>query len=950
MSAYHKLKTIKGKYSQELLKLDGVKAVGIRVLEGVIVVYMDEENPDTLTKIPYELEGIPVEVRSGSLNVAKALDGSNESVHPNTTQNRPLMIGTSIGAPTTSVGTIGAYVWSRKLNKAVLMSNNHIFAGSSGQGWVEGEYALLNEEEVISTRPRMFTNEIGFTLLDGGIYPSSPTLASDYGRYYSRDTHTPVIDTITPTSAKVGDIITITGKHLGTRKGRTKVFIGGKEAQIKSWTITHQVSEEKGYNSYNYGSETNQLNHIYELELSIEAYVPVGATSGVVTIEVEGTPIMSPGRYDSRYRNSPYNTDGLMREWMENQQAAELVDYLPKALNDTNLPPAYGDNALAIPTTTVNDTIYLHGSEYEGDRPHLDPYHEDGRLIVPKGVLTEFVENLVVMKTGRTTGTRMAPIYDPSIDFAQGNSKGLSLMQDQILTRLCVIDYNLAPDEPALFIYDPDYGYTGQKRDYVSFIEGGDSGSGVYLASIDDWNAYATRFWLDKTSIVSDSLVQQAYDSLTSWNPYMFIGLAHSGHEWYAALWSDSKPFEPYEGYFDKLINYQDYYGGLSPYTPTSEPNLIHWDRDQPASATSMGMNVTIYQEHYVTANFAISTNINAELQIEVKADAGSSELFQYTPPSQDAVNFDLFIQGDIWVEAHYDVHSGMESKVEVPIYITAEYTIQTGMTGDAELIPIVYLTPTYALQTGMNSTLDVGAASIYVTASYDVKTEMESSLELGALPAIQLTANYHIEVTVDSPIEELLYPIYLTPNYHLTTGFKALHDIYVQPNFDVQTGFTAYPYVFSIIGTIRLSGQRELNIILEGRSIKNVILKGSVGVTAENQDFSMTAGDSFAPVFPCTEIKYNPVKKQLEETELDLTGLTIKWAVKKRVTSPDTLLTKTQLDGIAVSGTELTIELKPADTLNLTGSYHHECEIVDPSGNVSTIFRGSMYVKPSGV
>jgi hypothetical protein len=164
------------------------------------------------------------------------------------------------------------------------------------------------------------------------------------------------------------------------------------------------------------------------------------------------------------------------------------------------------------------------------------------------------------------------------------------------------------------------------------------------------------------------------------------------------------------------------------------------------------------------------------------------------------------------------------------------------------------------------------------------------------------------------------------------------------------------------IIGSIRLKGQRVLNIILEGQRVsniqlkgqrvQNVILKGSVGVTAKNQNFTTTAGDSFQPVFPCTELKYNPASKKMEEAPVNFTGCTFKWVLKKAVDSTEHLVSKTLDTGITVQEDTVLIQLDKADTESLGTAYpyYHECEMTDQQGHPSTLFTGRATIEISGV
>ncbi|OMF35276.1 hypothetical protein BK133_11270 [Paenibacillus sp. FSL H8-0548] len=108
--------------------------------------------------------------------------------------------------------------------------------------------------------------------------------------------------------------------------------------------------------------------------------------------------------------------------------------------------------------------------------------------------------------------------------------------------------------------------------------------------------------------------------------------------------------------------------------------------------------------------------------------------------------------------------------------------------------------------------------------------------------------------------------------------------------------------------------------------------------MTARNQNFVMYAGDT--------------VEIEVPVANTDLTGVTIKWAMKRSVKGDNTLYRETP------SGIEITdaaagifmIKLESIDTKDLIGSFYHEAELMDAIGNVSTIMTGTITIKPSGV
>lgn len=107
-----------------------------------------------------------------------------------------------------------------------------------------------------------------------------------------------------------------------------------------------------------------------------------------------------------------------------------------------------------------------------------------------------------------------------------------------------------------------------------------------------------------------------------------------------------------------------------------------------------------------------------------------------------------------------------------------------------------------------------------------------------------------------------------------------------------------------------------------------------------KNQNFTIFAGDS-----------KNIIAKVLDENNLpaDLTGCSIKWALKNSVDTIENLILKTT-PNINIVGNEVHIKLVPDDTKNLVGTFYHECEVVDTAGDVSTIFTGMVIIKKSGI
>jgi hypothetical protein len=159
----------------------------------------------------------------------------------------------------------------------------------------------------------------------------------------------------------------------------------------------------------------------------------------------------------------------------------------------------------------------------------------------------------------------------------------------------------------------------------------------------------------------------------------------------------------------------------------------------------------------------------------------------------------------------------------------------------------------------------------------------------------------------------------------------NTVQQMYVEGEINLPILIQIRDDLLSLVGEIRIIGKRVLNVYLQGNRELSVLLKGRIDMTAVNQNFSMIAGDTKSLIAAMSE---------------DLTGASVKWALKKNVNSTENILLKTS----TVSGTDITIKLDPTDTLSLSGVYYHECEVTDQLNNVSTVFTGMCLITKSGI
>lgn len=118
----------------------------------------------------------------------------------------------------------------------------------------------------------------------------------------------------------------------------------------------------------------------------------------------------------------------------------------------------------------------------------------------------------------------------------------------------------------------------------------------------------------------------------------------------------------------------------------------------------------------------------------------------------------------------------------------------------------------------------------------------------------------------------------------------------------------------------------------------------------ATGEDITHWCGDSRTITIPVLDVNGAAVA---------LPGATARWWMGKnaRATGDNVYVQKSTSDGIAITGPatvggvanvySLSITLDPEDTEDLKpGSWYHEAEVVDASGNVSTVTIGTFILK----
>lgn len=102
--------------------------------------------------------------------------------------------------------------------------------------------------------------------------------------------------------------------------------------------------------------------------------------------------------------------------------------------------------------------------------------------------------------------------------------------------------------------------------------------------------------------------------------------------------------------------------------------------------------------------------------------------------------------------------------------------------------------------------------------------------------------------------------------------------------------------------------------------------------MTAFNKTFLMYAGERKNLIIPVDDMA-------------DLSGYTISFSLMENEDSTVNLVSK-QSPVITTSGNTITVPLLKVDTSTLLGTYYYECEIIDGSGEFSTVAVGNITIK----
>lgn len=151
---------------------------------------------------------------------------------------------------------------------------------------------------------------------------------------------------------------------------------------------------------------------------------------------------------------------------------------------------------------------------------------------------------------------------------------------------------------------------------------------------------------------------------------------------------------------------------------------------------------------------------------------------------------------------------------------------------------------------------------------------------------------------------------------------------------------------IYPDAGSYILTGQDvEFPISFSASSYYRILLVGSTSTRIRffrmAQNFVMTAGDTKTLVVTIRNAAGDVV---------NITGSSVKWKAARSY-GKAAVLSKSTSDDISLSDPTngiFTVSLAPEDTEDLKGIYHHEAEITDADGAISTVLTGTMKINPA--
>jgi|GEM_PF-5050096 len=769
---YGKIVAVKDKYAAGIMTIEGVNSIGIRVFDQTIVVYAHDITPETLLLIPTELEGFGVECVGSDSNQSAVANSPDYNI--SLTYQRPIVPGRSLCRTYWGGGgTLGAFFWSNTLQRNVGHSNHHVL------GYFNQTFKSQNSN-----------NSVDFTVVPGGVpfdgidfddrMLDDPHLYFRWRRYHLESSFTPImdrlwrtdyyahadygqpngtvhIDSISPTSAKAGEIVLVKIHVGGNHRGDSDILFNGVKAKIKSWTYTHDPTQPVNPTTFA---------DMFELIAVVEAYVP-DIPAGVVQIiaHIEGETVEMPAKDGPGYDQACIT--GNVADWypITNTSAPSLDSALVTFYPDVPLKLEY------IYASAINGLGLGEGAYCNSDINLESPSRfttfaggfQVGRQYRNQGLYDgPFYEGMVLMKTGRTTGTTFGIVQDASYLTAYSvNDSNYKVTTNMIYTtdtlyfyaNEFINPYTYEDPEFQDWITTPTLNFEGVG---MPMGDSGDSGSAVFTATWEDYVAFCNKYGIIVRTRRADLPTDPPAGMLTSTFQYGNKALGTGGGQ--------------------KAYQYMDYHGlslarlpmeiagTATKSTTTSSVSFsmyVPWGGAMNIISTS-NMYVDIHVFNIIETSIELVPHIVPTDITQINFDMVGylKELDTFAPISPD-ISIGLTINEAIVTPLQMSTNSTLNMPVSISLAINTGGAIQLSAIS-AISIPVIVgisINAVTVLELSANAPISI-QTSVNLTVNEKGFIEISTSLPINIQTSINLTVNEYgfIEISANLPINIRTY------------------------------------------------------------------------------------------------------------------------------------------------------------------------------------------------
>ncbi|TGE31338.1 hypothetical protein [Desulfosporosinus sp. Sb-LF] len=790
--------------------------------------------------------------------------------------------------------------WSERLQQHVGHSNHHVLAAFN---------QVFTRQD--TNNSVTFTVQAGGTPYKGAYFSDYWTAdwkrQSDYyywlkdanGNYvsvYGSPNGKSHINSVAPTTGKAGDLITINAQVVGSRKGLSKVLFNDVEAKVKSWDVTYDFDGITDYYS------------------TIVVWVPDLPPGDVqIKINVEGEPVHAPGVIDG--------ADTLIHQ-VGNME--EFIPIEPTMYNDSALftfHPSVPIKAEYTMQPALNDAELAY---YANSPQALGGYCPNRQYRMQDIYRGPIFKGMVVMKTGRTTGTTYGIVNQPSYNWnihysASDNELGpfSSTVMDTFMTYPMVFTDQYVSDDPEVPFQYSNWS-TRQINGMnlkMNFTDEGDSGSGVFTASYDDYVAFCNKYGLE--IIVRDP------DTPPDPPPGLLIATGSFGQ------------LNDGAGGGDKAYRYVDYYGLSLSKLPMEIGGESAAGRSQ--------MTVDIKPEWYALPNIKSKSNVGLELALVHVINLQPTPLELHAAPlDHNSINFALT---DYLIEV--EVHASLAQGASVGLSVVAEPAVPVELRTQAAM---TILPASVGLTLNNVYTVELGSIQGPITVPTSVGLAVNSYVSFTPISIADTTSNVALSIqkgiVVHLPKSDLTKHVKPADNSSISftlVGYSKAENVFYPILVPTNLGMSIEP-----VTAVQL-----------GAAAPRYVIPSSVGVQISPSDVSQVAISVHPAVAPATKVNLELVVKLLPfflarpdrefEVQAVINGTTYDKTMVISFDIEDSLIPSEDFVLGSVISSKLTLSLRTSDTILSNATVTPSVRLKGPEGVSDWVALGKYYIDSRG-